>query len=667
MAFYFKTDGPGHFSVSNPSSNIAPTNGVSVYIAGSPGSRYFTHQNDSRLEVYFDGVLHRRFEVDFQTDDDGEFVNMGDLNIGSSTNGNTLIFTLEPVKIPNDATNMELKARVYNGEYLSYEQTFTFNSPPEISGSDSDLGVKNSAFTVDFSIDDANSTDILSVTGYLNDEIFYEDNNVERNKNYMLEITNALLSNLELGGRNEIVIEVSDTKATTRRIYSFTKEIDLDTYCEYSTEPIIVASRPNCIIVGQSLSCDGGVNTKVYVTCNALDNSPRWEDMTDAYLKGSAHYFTNKVCASDKYAIALRFVNAKENADSVINVTGFGFVTDVTVIGDDGLPRQLPGFVTDYVSGSECTIKWVNPEKNFTANIIVRDKNRMPLTETDGELVGDGDFNSMGGELWSFQEDYFNPETYWSMIENKQYDYWTNVALNKPNSAFCVDGDTYVYRKFPYGDNGIQRQQYNGILAIACRGTKYPYPENSITIDKAYSAEHGSIDIPVIGHIPGNMVNFKCERGEGRAVIATGEFIEDNAVIRVSAVRPGFSELIAYTGALSQETRATIRVCDRLYLRINTFPYLAIGGERGYVSYKVTNSLGEDLTDKCLLHYSSETKQIHDDFTVNILGGGSAEIIYNKDATSKINLSQYHFWAEIDGKNYEKESKIYLRSYGIEV
>lgn len=664
MAFYFRTD--RNFSASNPSSNTVPTNGVSVYIGGSPGSNSL-YDEENRLEVHFDGVLNRRFQVIPVEDDEWGTINSGDLSCSISTNGNSLVYTLEPVKIPNDAQTMLLKVWVWrSGEIYSYEQTFTFNSPPEISGSDSDLGVKNSAFTVDFSVDDANSSDVLSVTGILNGEVIYNADNVERNKTYALEITNAMLSAVDIGARNEIVIEVSDTKATTKRIYSFVKEINLDTYCEYETVPIIVASRPACIIVGQSISCTGGVDVKVYVTNNALDNNPKWEDMSEAYRKGSVYYFTNRSCSSDKYAIALRFINAKEDADSVITVSGLGFVTDVTVIGDDGLPYQLPGFSTDYTTGNTHTLTWVNPEKSFTATKIVRAKNWTPLTVDDGDVIYDGTGTSIADTFGEFDETYFDPEVYWNMIDNKQYDYWTNVAVNKPEGK-SVDGDMYVYRKFPYGDGGIQTQEYNGVVSIVCRGEKYPYPENSITIDESYSAEHGSIDIPVIGHIPGNMVNFKCERGEGRAVIATGEFIEDNAVIRVSAVRPGFSELIAYTGALSQETRATIRVCDRLYLKINTSPYLAIGGERGYVSYKVTNSLGEDLTDKCLLHYSSETKQIHDDFTVNILGGGNAEIIYNKDATSKINLSQYHFWVEINGKNYEKESKIYLRSYGIEV
>ena len=58
---------------------------------------------------------------------------------------------------------------------------------------------------------------------------------------------------------------------------------------------------------------------------------------------------------------------------------------------------------------------------------------------------------------------------------------------------------------------------------------------------------------------------------------------------------------------------------------------------------------------------------IHDDFTINVLGGGSAEIIYNKAETTSVNLDKYCFWAEIDGNNYKNEGEIYIRSYGIEV
>ena len=667
MAFYFRTDGPYSFSASNPASTVVPTNGISVYIAGSPGSRSFTYNNDSWLEVYFDDKLYHRYRTRFENVND-EFVFTGDLNISASTNGNSLIITTTPVKIPADAQTMLIKASALQngGTYTDYQQSYTFNSPPEISGSDSDLGVKNSSFTVDFSVDDANSSDILSVVGYLNDEIIYNGDDLQRGKTYSVDITNAMLSGLEIGKRNEIMFEVSDTKATVRRIYSFTKERDLETYCEYVTEPIMTASKPNCITVAQGVKCYGGVDVKVYVTNNALDNNPSWEDMTAEFNRSGVYYFANKVCNSDRWAIALRFVNAKVDSNTEMVVSGFGFMTDVIVIVDDGLPRQLSGFKSGYTFGNTHTLTWTNPDKNFTATKIVRAKNWTPLTVDDGDVVYDGVNTSITDTVDPFDDTYFNPETYWTMIDNKDYSYWTNVALNKP-SGKIIDGDMYVYRKFPYGNNGVQTQEYNGVVNVVIRGVDYPYPEGSITVDKTYSDEHGSIDIPVLDHIPGNVVRFDCTRDSRLRDIVRGEFVEETGALRFSAVHPGISEITAHTGAFATETKATIKVCDRLHLKINTMPSAVYGNERNLVTYNVTNSLNENLTDKCLLHYASESNMLDENFEVNVLGGGNAEIVFVGSDENGVKLSKYYFWVEIDGSNYEEEGKIYLRSYGIEV
>ena len=664
MAFYFRTD--RDFNIFNLASNVVPTNGISVYIAGTPGSnRIYSEEN--RLEVYFDGVFHKRFQVLEVEDSDGGKRNGGDLSCSVATTGTSMIYTINPIKIPDDAQTMLLKAWVFrSGEIQTYERLFTFNVPPEISGSDMNLGVKNSAFTVEFTVNDANPSDVLSVACSLNDKIIYENTNINRDEQYSVEITNAMLSELGLGDRNEIILEVSDARSVVKRVYTFTKEVDLDAYCEYVTNPIMLASRPTCITVGQAISSSKPVEVKVYVTNNALDNSPKWEDMSEEYRKGSVHYFSNKVCASDNYAIALRFVNAKEDVADKITTSGFGFITDVTIIGDDGLPRQLSGFVTNYVSGNSHKLTWQNPNKNFTGTKIVRAKNSDVMNEMGGDVVYNGTGTSFSDTLPAFDSTYFDPEVYWTMIDNKDYSYWTNVALYKP-SGKIVDGDTFVYRKFPYGGNGTQTQEYNGVVNVVVRGVNYPYPEGSITVDKTYSAGHGSIDIPILDHVPGNTVHFSCTKDSKRREIIKGEFVEESGVLRFNALRPGISEITAHTGALATETKAFIRVCDRLHLRINTIPYTIYGGERTLVTYNVTNSLNENLTDKCMLHYASESNTIDEGFEVNVLGGGNAEIILNGDNTNSAILSKYHFWVEIDGNNYEEESKIYLRSYGIEV
>ena len=689
MAFYFRTD--INFGPDNPVSNISPTNGVNVYIGSTPGTsiNLISENNKSYIKVYFDNVLSKTFELDYQYVNDS-LENMGDLNWKWSSRG-SIIYTKYPIKIPNDAVTMRVESDVYvysyddeensYATYISNSQTYTFNSPPEISGTDSDIGVKNSAFKLDFSVNDANENDVLSVIGYFNNEVFFEKSDIERKKMYSLEITNQMLAELDVGTRNEIIIEVSDTKSVSRRIYSFQKESDLDTYCEYLTDPVILAEKPNCVLMAQSVSCNSNVDTKVYVCNNALDNNPIWEDMTNEYLLGMPHYFTNNICYSDKWAICFKVINAKTDIESVITTYGIGFITNVSVIGDDGLPYQTDGFATNYTFGDMHTLTWANPVKNFTATKIVRNKNRMPMGEIDGTTIYDGEEETCFDTLDPYDNSYFDHEVYWEMIENKDYTYWTDVANSKKNDA-SVDGDMYFYRKFPYKAvteeitvDGVtseskkyytQTQQYNSIVALTCRGKDYPYPEGSITVDEKFFDTNGSIEIPVNGIIPGNTVEFYCSR-DNRVNVVSGEFIEDNGTIKVTAISPGISEISAYTGAAGTETKTKIKVCDILHLRINICPRSVIDGEKNLITYRVTDTVGNELTDKCLLHYGSDDKTIDDRFVINILGGGNAEITYNSGLSDEIGLNKYHFWVEIDGMNYEKEIEIYLRSFGIEV
>ena len=103
------------------------------------------------------------------------------------------------------------------------------NSIPTVSGADVHLGDKTSAFSISYSVSDADSGQELTVKEKLNGTIIKTIHNPEQNKQYFLEITDSLFAGLttnsdaSIGIVNTIEIEVTDGVATTYRRYTFNK------------------------------------------------------------------------------------------------------------------------------------------------------------------------------------------------------------------------------------------------------------------------------------------------------------------------------------------------------------------------------------------------------------------------------------------------------------
>lgn len=97
------------------------------------------------------------------------------------------------------------------------------NIPPTISGSDSNLGDKTQTFSVSYTVDDADSNDILTITEKLNGTTVRTINNAVRNQTYSFSVTSSQFANLALYETNTIQIIVSDGKLSVTRSYTFRK------------------------------------------------------------------------------------------------------------------------------------------------------------------------------------------------------------------------------------------------------------------------------------------------------------------------------------------------------------------------------------------------------------------------------------------------------------
>lgn len=97
------------------------------------------------------------------------------------------------------------------------------NNAPLISGSDKDLGEKNTAFTVTYQISDVDN-DIVNVVEKVNGKVVRNLNNASKNTDLYLNISQEQILAFEIGKTNTIEIEATDTKGgVSYRRYTFKK------------------------------------------------------------------------------------------------------------------------------------------------------------------------------------------------------------------------------------------------------------------------------------------------------------------------------------------------------------------------------------------------------------------------------------------------------------
>ena len=197
-----------------------------------------------------------------------------------------------------------------------------WNQTPTISGSDSDLGNKSTPFTVDYSVDDTDTDDTLTITEKVDGTTLRTINNAVRGQTYTLDLS-SVWSSLSLGSHT-ITITVDDGKGgTATRTYTFTKTDDRIKFT--LKNPIETSIAAKKIVVSGVVTIPSGATLSVKVCNNGFDSNPTWEDITQKFLNREAHVFTNTSKTAEKWGINIEFEILKGTATEQIIVDGFGF------------------------------------------------------------------------------------------------------------------------------------------------------------------------------------------------------------------------------------------------------------------------------------------------------------------------------------------------------
>lgn len=197
-----------------------------------------------------------------------------------------------------------------------------WNQTPIISGSDSNLGNKSAPFTINYSVNDTDTGDTLTVTEKVDGTTLRTINNAVRGQTYTLDLS-SVWSTLTLGAHT-ITITVTDGKGgTATRTYTFTKTDDRIKFT--LKNPIETSIAAKKIVVSGVVTVPKGATLSVKACNNGFDSNPTWEDITTAFLNRQAYSFANTTKTAAKWGINIQFEILKNNATEQIIVDGFGF------------------------------------------------------------------------------------------------------------------------------------------------------------------------------------------------------------------------------------------------------------------------------------------------------------------------------------------------------
>lgn len=229
--------------------------------------------------------------------------------------------------IGSDASNSSLNSRGVRPTFIlpvnllvDDDGNVTTNNPPTITADKTgDLGTLTDGFTCNYSVDDADESDSVSVTLDLDGvqiSTFAATKNQQETYTLggddWLKVTN---------GEHTFTISASDGKDAATNAITFTRNL---------TELTVTLAQPfpaDDRISACALNVEGSIPAdavcKYEVTNNALDTEPVWEDCTKKSQAGFSYVFTNKT-AENGFAFNFRVTISRGESGSG------GYITSIS-------------------------------------------------------------------------------------------------------------------------------------------------------------------------------------------------------------------------------------------------------------------------------------------------------------------------------------------------
>lgn len=195
----------------------------------------------------------------------------------------------------------------------------SFNTAPILSGSNTSLGTKASAFTHSYTVMD-DDADAVTVKEYL-------DNVEVRSYVATLGASNgfAITGNTWLtlpNGLHTLTIVATDGFDTTTRVITFTKNVN--TIIIQRATPLPSNQKPTRIIATVVKTIPLGATFKVYACNNAFDTTPTWEEITSEVTTGFAYVFKNAVTTAGKWGVNIKVTVDRNGTEGACFISEIG-------------------------------------------------------------------------------------------------------------------------------------------------------------------------------------------------------------------------------------------------------------------------------------------------------------------------------------------------------
>lgn len=205
---------------------------------------------------------------------------------------------------------------------LSETRTVSHNTPPEISGTDEDLGTKTAPFTYTYTVSDYEDSSVSVVEAV--DSVTIKTHTALYQVPYDVVITGDVWAALAKGLHTLTITATDSNGGTAVRTLIFDKQSDY-LFAELGTDKIqAFDTRPTRMTVQVTREVPVGASLKAEVCNNGFDTAPSWEDATAAVIYGHAHVFRNTVKASAKWGVNIRVRIKRNNALGNCRLYGIG-------------------------------------------------------------------------------------------------------------------------------------------------------------------------------------------------------------------------------------------------------------------------------------------------------------------------------------------------------
>lgn len=214
-----------------------------------------------------------------------------------------------------------------------------FNEPPTINGGrggTTDLGNKNSGFSINYTVNDPNTSDTLTVLEYLNGNQIRNISNAPKNSTLTINISKEQLYSLPLNTRNTITISVNDNQGEiVYQYYTFVRTNTPPTITSVTTNLGTLANVPPTLSFAiNDVENDTNMNLSVFLDNILIDSKNNISNNTNSYSVSLSKWLTIK---NGSHKIRLTIQDSIGAANSL----EFSFIKNETTMQSDSLTNII--------------------------------------------------------------------------------------------------------------------------------------------------------------------------------------------------------------------------------------------------------------------------------------------------------------------------------------